>query len=247
MTIYLSDYQTFQSTQELNHHVRQHEKAYTYELTGSQRAVLRFIARYSVKYAGASHLKTSTIAEGTDKSERTVRRIIKALEGYGVIKRVATIRPKSGGSGANIIVILPFVAPRLSDRSNADKPHQATSEPDNRRNEPLHKRDRPNYVLDTRVPLESAVKNCIPTPIYDALAPFYNAKEMQRLTGVILRAKASVHRDIRIEDHTEAFKVTVFDCIRRVKSGSIRKLDGYLHTAMKRLFRRLSIVEAFDW
>jgi hypothetical protein len=242
MTIYLSDYQTFESKQELNHHVRQHEKANSNELTASQRDVLRFIARYSVKYSGASHLKASTIAEGTDKSERTIRRILKTLESLGIIARIKTTRPKSGGSGANIIVIQPFVAPRLSDREVEEKARQSNVQPFTAENEPLHKRDIPNYLLET-----AGLQNSIPTPILEALSPFYRGTDIQRLTGVILRAKSAVHRDIRLESHTDAFKTCVLDCIRRLKAGTIKRLDGYLYVSLRKLFRRLSIEESFCW
>lgn len=240
MTIYLSDYQTFESTQELNHHVRQHEKANSNELTASQRDVLRFIARYSVKYSGASHLKTCTIAEGTDKSERTIRRILGVLESLGIIERIKTTRPKSGGSGANIIVIQPFATPRLSDRVVDEKARQSNVQQSTSENEPLHKRDIPNV-------LETGLKNCIPTPIFEALSPFYRGTDIQRLTGVILRAKASIHRDLRLEHHAESFKVVVIDCIRRLKAGTIKRLDGYLYVSLRKLFRRLSIEESFSW
>lgn len=147
MTMYLSDYQTFNSTQELNHHVRQHEHAHADLLTASHRQVLRFIARYAVKYSGASHLKTSTIAEGVDKSERTVRRILAVLERLNVIKRIQTTRPKTGGSGANIIVVQPCasnavtakVSTRVSDREHAVKTRQDCDNTPQTGNEPLHK------------------------------------------------------------------------------------------------------------
>jgi DNA-binding Lrp family transcriptional regulator len=241
MTIYLSDYQTFNSTQELNHNVKQHEKANHEELTASQREVLRFISRYSVKYAGASHLKTSTIAEGVDKSDRTVRRILGHLEALGIIERINTLRPKSGGSGANIIVILPFKSERLSDGEVSEKSRQTTVKAQDSANEPLHKR------VKTSTLLETGLKNAIPTPIYDALSPFYEAKDIQRLTGVVFRAKSSVSKNLRLEDNVEAFRVTVMDVVRRFKGGSLRNMDSYLYVSLRKLFRKLLAQEVFGW
>jgi hypothetical protein len=241
MTTYLSDYQTFNSTQELNHHVRQHEKAHVGTLTASHRQVLRFIARYSVKYAGASHLKAATIAEGTDKSERTIRRILNVLERLDIIKRIKTTRPKSGGSGANIIVIQPFVSHRMTGREVDEKARQNNVSTQVTENEPCIKRDNSNYILDT------GFKNAIPTPVYDVLAPFYNAKDIQRLTGIVFRAKASISRSIRLEDHVEPFRTVVLDIVRRFKAGNIRSVDSYLYVSLRKLFRRLHVEDAWTW
>ncbi|WP_182200398.1 helix-turn-helix domain-containing protein [Paraliobacillus salinarum] len=106
---YLSQYQTFDDVQELNYHVKQHTNIRKYEMNDTQRDVLQFIAQYSVKYAGASHLKTETIAKGIGKSRRTIERAISALVNLGIVEKISTVRIISGGKGANIYRILPFV------------------------------------------------------------------------------------------------------------------------------------------
>ncbi|ARI78245.1 helix-turn-helix domain-containing protein [Halobacillus mangrovi] len=241
MTIYLSNYQTFNSTQELNHHVRQHEKEHSEELTASQREVLRFIARYSVKYAGAAHLKTSTIATGVDKSERTIRRILRRLESLEIIERVSTLRKKSGGSGANIIVILPFAAPRMSDREVTEKASEQTDKAKNRQKETFTKREEPSYTNDTlNTPL--ALKNSLPCRIYEAISPFFDGKDLYRTVGTLYKAKASVDSSIQAEDHTEYID-TFLSCVRRYKEGKIRNLQSYLYASWKKVSRMIKLKE----
>lgn len=233
---YLSDYQTFKDTQELNYHVKQHEQAHINELNATDRSILRFIARYSVKYSGASHLKVATIAEAIGKSERTIGRVLRRLESLNIIRRIGTIRPKSGGKGASIIQILPFdsalMSERMSDSEVTEKSTEPRRQPSISENEPLRKQYKNHYVLETAI----AVKNAIPAPIYDTLSPFFSARELIRLTGVIFRAKTA---KLRIEDHEEAFKTVILDCIRRHKNGAITSLDGYLYASVRRLSRRL--------
>lgn len=241
---YLSDYQTFKDTQELNHHVKQHEQMNAAELNATDRSILRFIARYSVKYSGASHLKVATIAEAMNKSERTIGRVLKRLEALNIIRRIGTIRPKSGGKGASIIQILPFDSTLMSERMSDSEVTEKATEPTVKRqlseNEPLRKQYKNNYVLETGIDAPKAVKNAIPAPIYDVLSPFFSARELTRLTGVIFRGKTA---KVRIEDHEEAFTTVILDCIRRYKNGAITSLDGYLYTSIRRLSRRLFLQE----
>lgn len=235
MTVYLDDYKTFNSTQELNFHVKQHEQIHSEVLNATDRSILRFIARYSVKYSGASHLKVSTIANGIGKSDRTVRRVLKRLEGLAIIHRIDRIRPKSGGQGASIMQILPYMSERMADGEVDEKACRNNIKRHNSKEEPLYKRYIPLHILETA----KAVKNAIPAPIYDTLSPFFNAKDLQRITGVIFRGKAHKHVKICIEDHAEAFKDVLMDVVRRYKSGSISNLDGYIFTSIKRLTKRL--------
>ncbi|MFJ8246204.1 helix-turn-helix domain-containing protein [Peribacillus asahii] len=100
---YLSQYQTFENKQQLNESIYQHIKRNSYELNDTDRATLKAIARYAVKFAGVAHLKAVTIAELIGKSEKTARRVITKLVGLGILRKVPTTRKVNGGKGANII------------------------------------------------------------------------------------------------------------------------------------------------
>lgn len=232
---YLSDYQTFNSKHELNHHVAMHEKAHSDDLTANNRTILRFIARYSVKYAGASHLKVATIAEGTGMSDRTIRRTVKKLQSLGIIEVIKTSRKKSGGDGANIYVIREYVAERLTDRQVDEKASDSKSEQAISESQPLRKQVKKNYILES-----ARNRNNIPTPLYNALSPFFHGSELRKYVGIVFRAKTS---KLRIESHTDAFTACIIDCIRRYKLGEVRNLDGYIYTSIRRLSRKLFLEE----
>src|SRR5699024_12683992 len=108
MSHYLTQYKTFNTTQELNHTVYTHIKRNSPYLNDTVRNTLKAIARYAVKYAGAAHLKAKTIADLIGKSEKTARRSVNKLAELGIIEKIATTRKVNGGKGANIIVIQPI-------------------------------------------------------------------------------------------------------------------------------------------
>ncbi|MBN9653884.1 hypothetical protein J0K78_06365 [Halobacillus sp. GSS1] len=241
MTIYLDDYKTFDSTQELNYHIKQHELANHDVLTVSNREILRFISRYSVKYSGAAHLKANTIAEGVQKSVRTIQRTLSKLEELGIIERISTIRIKSGGSGANIIVIQPFVTARLSDREVTEKAREDKGKVGKPPKETIHNRSISSNTFDTdSKPLNHPVslKNSIPKKLYDALSPFFNADDLYKTIGTLYRAKATIDRDINSEDHEEYINA-FYAVMRRYKNGKVRDLYGYLYSAWRKVSRRI--------
>lgn len=245
---YLSDYQTFKNTQELNYHVKQQEQAHVNELNATDRSILRFIARYSVKYSGASHLKVATIAEAVEKSERTVGRVLKRLESLGIIRRIGTIRPKSGGKGASIIQILPYMSDRMSDSEVTEKATQATDKRPLSENEPLHKR----YNSITRTRDEKAshqneeaaskrgLRAAIPSPIYEALAPYYDVNELYDTIGILFRSKASIDRTITLEQYADDYIDVFYNVIRKYKLGQVRNLSGLLYSAWQRVTAEIS-------
>ncbi|WP_427108453.1 helix-turn-helix domain-containing protein [Lysinibacillus xylanilyticus] len=103
---YLSQYETFNSVQEMDQHVEQHIQQHYYDLTESERAIVLKLASHSLNYPGVCHLKASTIAESLEISTKTVYRAIKKLSELGIIKKQLTTKEK-GGRGANIYIILP--------------------------------------------------------------------------------------------------------------------------------------------
>jgi hypothetical protein len=203
--------------------------------------VLRFFGRSSLRVLGVSFAKYQTIADNIGVSKRTVIRAVKTLGAYGIIDKMPTLKKWAGKSKKRSVNVIRIMARQNVTTDEAHEVNEDTAQAPNEPLEPSKYNHNNSYVLET------GLKNAIPTPIYDALSPFYEAKDIQRLTGVVFRAKSSVHKDIRLEGHSEAFRVVVLDCIRRFKQGVVSKLDGYLYASLRKLFRRLSITEAFDW
>jgi hypothetical protein len=243
--IELNEHATFQQQSEMDNTIYEYiEQLRNEEVPESVIDVLMFLGRSSLRVLGVSFAKYDTIGKAIGKSKSTVIRAVRTLKEYGMIDVMPTLK-KWHGYGAsrkksvNVIRVTPQNETTVThDEATADK-----GQTDETQSESLVNKHQDLYILDT----STTIKNCIPTPIYEALSPFYGARDLQRLTGIVFRAKAAVHRDLRIESHTDAFKTCVLDCIRRLKQGTIDKLDGYLYISLRKLFRRLSIEESFSW
>ncbi|PTY79045.1 hypothetical protein B5V89_06815 [Heyndrickxia sporothermodurans] len=132
---HLENYTTFNSVEELNHHVNNFRD----KTTETEFKVLWFISRYAVKFIGAAHLKLATIADGIGMSIKTVQRALKSLVELEAINKVKTNKPVKGGQGANIYQILPSydldVQAQMSKRKNAEIPHDSEFKEENSENQ----------------------------------------------------------------------------------------------------------------
>jgi Helix-turn-helix domain len=249
--IELKEYATFDQQSDMDDTIYDYiERLRADEVPESVIEVLLFFGRSSLRVLGVSFAKYDTIASSIGKSKSTVIRAVRVLKERGIIDVIPTTRKwgtygHSRKKSVNVVRVLPAVhASVTSHNETAGATDEATPGNEsngNTQSEPIVYNHQDLYILDT------GFKNCIPTPIFEALSPFYRGADIQRLTGVILRAKANIHRDIRLESHTDAFKTCVLDCIRRLKAGTIKRLDGYLYVSLRKLFRRLSIEESFSW
>lgn len=103
---YLIKYQSFKSIKEMDDNVQNHINSNKC-LTASTIKTLYCIAKHSLSYYGACHLKSETIAREIGFSERTVYRATKVLHEKGIIQKHKTT--KSTGNGATIFVIAPYI------------------------------------------------------------------------------------------------------------------------------------------
>lgn len=238
---YLAEHQTFNSTAQLNEAIYEHIKRNTYELNETDRLTLKTIARYAVKFGGAAHLKADTLAGLIEKSVKTARRVLNKLASLNIVKKVATTRKINGGKGANIIVILPVGGAddqsTVSNRGQAEKPTESTDEAPKIENEPsaLIKRSKnQNNVLDTAAIPAEALKGALPNEIYNAMARYFDAADIYKYYGILLRAKASVDRSIRLEDHAAPFVEAWHATIMKAKTHEIKRFDDYLYAGFRK-------------
>ncbi|MBA9027494.1 helix-turn-helix domain-containing protein [Peribacillus huizhouensis] len=258
---YLAEYQTFNSTQELNDAIYTHIKRNTYDLNETDRVTLKAIARYAVKFAGVAHLKAATLANLIAKSEKTARRALAKLAELGIVKKIATTRKVNGGKGANIIQILPPSSDlptsdqsSMSSRQEDETPTESSAEPSEIKSEPLFSINQLKRatLLDTYIPSE-ALKRSLPSDIYTAMSRYFNADAIYKYYGILLRAKRSINRHFMIEDYTEPFVVAFHNAIMKSKQGKVRKLDDYLFVAWQQataeasreIYKRTN--EEYDW
>ncbi|MER1275449.1 helix-turn-helix domain-containing protein [Bacillus velezensis] len=239
---YLAEYQSFDSTQALNRAVYEHIKRNSFDLNETERLTLKKIARYAVKFSGAAHLKAETLAELIGKSVKTARRALNKLVKLEIIKKVATTRKVNGGHGANILVVLPVgTASKNNNDQSIMTSRQESEEPSGTRgpdpklkNEPSNPTKQFNYQnLDTAVIPAEALKNTIPEVIYTAMSRYFEADEIYKYYGVLLRAKASVDRNILLEDHAICFTQVWHATIMKAKRGGIKNFDKYLYTGFR--------------
>lgn len=264
---YLSEYQTFKNKQQLNEAVTQHLALNRYDLNATDRATLKAVARYAVKFAGAAHLKAGTIANLIGKSVKTARRAVNKLAELGIVSKVATTRKVNGGKGANIIVILPVdereltieedttesVQSTVSSRQQAEMPTASKTQTSENTTEPIYSFNRNIYIKET-APTHGALKRSIPSELFATLKPYFNDADMYNVVGILYRAKSSVDRSIMFEDFTtdyiDAFQSVIF----RYKRGKVRNLFGCLFVAWRQVAteikRRLTVNDSgifYDW
>ncbi|ASS63708.1 hypothetical protein CHN56_03250 [Bacillus velezensis] len=235
---YLADHQTFDSTSALNAAVYEHIKRNTYDLNDTDRQALKKIARYAVKFRGAAHLKAETLADLIGKSVKTARRVLNKLATLGIVKKIATTRKINGGKGANIIVILPVDdQSTMSNRGQAEKPTETTAEAPKTENEPsdsIKRSKNKNNVLDTATVPAEALKGALPDEIFNAMSRYFDAEDIYKYYGILLRAKASVDRSIRLEEHALPFVEAWHATIMKAKSHEIRRFDDYLYAGFRK-------------
>lgn len=235
---YLAEHQTFDSTADLNSAVYEHIKRNTYDLNDTDRQALKKIARYAVKFSGAAHLKAETLADLISKSVKTARRALNKLATLGIVKKIATTRKINGGKGANIIVILPVDdQSTMSNRGQAEKPTETTAEAPKTENEPsdsIKRSKNQNNVLDTATVPAEALKGALPDEIFNAMSRYFDADKIYKYYGILLRAKASVDRTIRLEDHAEPFVEAWHATIMKAKSHEIKRFDDYLYAGFRK-------------
>lgn len=247
---YLSEYAMFNSVKEMDEAINLHIRSNQYELNETDRDVLMMLSRYSVKYKGAAHLKTETIANTIGKSIRTVQRVLRKLERLNIIERKEFIRKKSGGNGANIYIILPVnVAADMSDREDTDKLNDSDVEKADDQAETISLlSDKNNTVPETAKPnkptedeiIKRSLRNAIPKPIYDALSPFFSGRELYDKYGILLRAKAKINRSIRLEEYGNSYIDAFYNVVRLYKAGRVTSLDGLLYVVWERLTAEIS-------
>ncbi|AWM47508.1 helix-turn-helix domain-containing protein [Bacillus amyloliquefaciens] len=234
---YLAEHQTFDSTAALNTAVYEHIKRNTYDLNDTDRQALKKIARYAVKFSGAAHLKAETLADLIGKSVKTARRALNKLATLGIVKKIATTRKINGGKGANIIVILPVDdQSTMSNRGQAERPTETTAAVPKTENEPsdsIKRSKNQNNVLDTAVIPAEALKGALPDEIFNAMSRYFDAEDIYKYYGILLRAKASVDRTIRLEEHAAPFVEAWHATILKAKTHEIRRFDDYLYAGFR--------------
>ncbi|MFD2923874.1 helix-turn-helix domain-containing protein [Halobacillus naozhouensis] len=242
------DRQPFASKSEMDESIKLHISEHGADLNDTAIEILRLLSRYAVKYPGVAFLKHATIAKAIGKSRITVIRNMAKLVNAGIVEKVSVMRSINGGNGANMYVITKYTTsdslddtPQPIHREEAEKPTWTSGKQANDEFEPLFSINKTYTLLDTRT-----LKASIPAEIYNAMAPFFNAEELYEIVGVLYRAKASIDRTIKAEDHAEYIDAFLA-CVRRYKSGHVRNLSAYLYRAWAKCTRAIKWRELSEY
>ncbi|UOQ86212.1 hypothetical protein [Gracilibacillus salinarum] len=186
-------------------------------------------------------MKVATIAEYIERTDRATRNILAKLERLGMIARVSRNRPKTGGRGANIIIIKPFLeletseptSGLTSERAEADNLTDAKEPATNSEKEPLRKLAKNNTFVTntypTGVSTYSAVKQAITTFLGEDSQP-----TISRLYGVYLgqtkplRATEYYSTEGKAE-LISAVITAIQETFKATKRIPIRNLAGYFN------------------
>jgi Helix-turn-helix domain len=205
-----------ETIEQLNESVRIHKQ--NKALNDTDRAVLDLLAQYSCKEVGKSWLAKGKIAELVGKSRRTIIRVCNKLEKLGIIRQYERKRETGDRrQTSNLIVILPAEETIVTPECHTEETPQRNS--------------KNNTFIDTAFVPATALQNSLPSAIYDAMSPYFNAEELYRYYGILLRAKRSVSDDVLIEDNPQPFVTAFQNAILKLKQRKIRNLSNYLYRA----------------
>jgi len=243
----LKQYETFDTVAEMDVKIYEYiEVLRNDEQPESVIEVLRFLGRSSLRITGVSFAKYQTIADSIGISKRTVIRAMNKLADFGMIERIPTVKKwigKSRKKSVNIIVIQAECSEVLSTMSRKDDTTAEAEQVMQDKAETVESEKEPsshNHTsnLRTRDGEEAgkrALKTSIPRAIYSVLEPFFGAKDLYEVYGILLRAKASIDRRITLEDNAESYTDEFFNVIRKYKLGEVRNFKGLLYSAWQKV------------
>lgn len=245
----LSEQATFEQQSEMDEEIYEYiEQLRDDEVPESVIETLRFLGRSSLRILGVSFAKYQTIADGIGRSKRTVIRAINRLEESGMIERIPTLKKWLNGQGGksrkksvNIIRIL-SLAPQSGTLTGDDETNGDAGLCDENSVEPSEYKHIQKHLEDTGGSTVESLKNSIPTSLYETMSPSFNLNGMYETVGALYRAKATVDKDIRVEEHPE-YMDAFLSCVRRYKSGKVRNLSNYLYRSWVRVTRGIKLRE----
>ena len=236
----LRPYQSFGSAAEMHRAVEVHIR--NNRLNESTLRVLRVLEFRSKIVPGASWLKYETIARVVEKSVSTVRRAIRALVDAGIIEKIAQIRDRMGGDGANIYVIRPIEhaneQAEMNMRHDDEKPQNTLDKPSDREVKEDPSKDAQNKGYGTYVPetLDATfTPDTVPSEFKRLAARFWNdANRIDTLWKKAIMAHRSLGLvDVYEEVAVDSLKQAVYALKHRRIRGSfdygilIQKIVAY--------------------
>nr|WP_285813665.1 helix-turn-helix domain-containing protein [Rossellomorea marisflavi] len=227
----IREFESFQSVTEMDSFVS--EALAYFNMSKNERELLWLLAGHSVKFTGVSFLKLSTMAELLGVSKRNVQRALSALQSYGIIKRMRTIRPVKGGFGASITIICPV---DLSIREEVPESVTEGSQPRENTKETIifkafYKDLKYIRQSDQKYIEYSFLEELLPSEFIDVVKPFVSPQVAYSLWGRVHACSRKYAPDVinLIDPAIRAFKASVAASkFKRIKSS----FGGYFWGAL---------------
>lgn len=246
----------FTSIEQLNANTKAIRQQYGKQLTKATREVLDVLHRYASKYYGLCYLSKSKIADMLGISRRTVIRACDLLESLGVIVQYELMRHNGDKrQSSNAIVFLTQISARdefgqavgvVSDNMSVTSDVTPECHAIDALSDTPQKDLNNTYDTGERAALiKNGLVSKLPKTLKYALAPFFDAEELYEMVGVVYKAKASVDRDIQIEDHEKEYYDTILKVTSSYKLGKVRDFAAVLYVAIKKLTRNIAFSNYF--
>lgn len=245
----------FTSIEELNANTKAIRQQFGKQLTKATREVLDVLHRYASKYYGLCYLSKSKIADMLGISRRTVIRACDLLESLGIIIQYELMRHKGDKrQSSNAIVFLTQISARdasfrqanevMSDNMSVISDVTPECHAIDALSDTPQKDLNNTYDTGERAALiKNGLVSKLPKTLKYALAPFFDAEELYEMVGVIYKAKASVDRNIKIEDHEDTFRETILSVINAFKRGKTKSLPAVLYRAIQTTTHSITLKE----
>ncbi|WP_406866888.1 helix-turn-helix domain-containing protein [Priestia megaterium] len=244
----LREYETFKTVKEMDNFICEALEAL--ELSETERKLLWLIAGHSCKFVGVSWLKVASMAKTLEVSSKTIQRALKNLKELGIIKRVRTIRPVSGGFGASLTIICPM---ELSYREIAQELDSSTVEEQKQKKETFlfkaFKKDLKYLRHQGEIDFSYLVQ-FVPKEFVESVRPFVSPQEAFSLWGKVHVASKRFAPSVIniIEPAISAFKASVLAYkSKRIKNSFGAYFWGTLQNVFSVEQRKENALNILNW
>lgn len=233
--------QTFESVEEMNTSVKKHKNDNKEELTKSTYAVLDFISQWSCKFVGVSYLCQKKIAESLQVSYKTVQRAISTLTKLGIVVKFPSKRATGDKRQSSNIIVIQKVKENV--QPNCPPKEALINTQDLKKTNDTGKEDFSSKEANKEDLIKKGLVIKLPKTLQHALAPFFDRDELYKLAGTIYKAKSKIDKDIRIEEHEQAYYECILSVINAYKRGKVASLHGLLFNSIKATTRSIWVRE----
>lgn len=238
--------QPFSTKEQLNANTIAIRNQFNSLLTPAAKKVLDFIHTHACKYFGVCYMSKNKIAKQLELHRSTVIRACEQLESLGIIVQYETKRVNGDKrQSTNAIVFLHQLTAKATFINDAtpecdtidtllDTPILLNNTDDT---------EEPSEKEAEKSLLKEGLKAKLPETLGQVLSPFFDANEMYDVVGTIYKAKASVDKEIRIEDHASVYYANILSVINAWGRGKAKSLHGVMYKAIQNVTRTIWLKE----